>query len=315
MPPAPPPGRRPAPTVSPRPRRGGLGWWLAGCGCLAVAGALVLGLVVLGVVVTRLPSDDGGGTPPGSAQSPRAASPASPGVSEQLVLFASERDRFHALAAALDGNPAAPLVTDFDAFRRLEDRAAAPHLGSFSAETLAQQARRQRVQLERRIAAAEKRRRNRSGTLTEGLVDRAGRGFIDIRWDAASACGASEREGWRTSGCITKGDSLTVHLLREREFDGDWDRRMIVVHELAHIYQRADRQRYDARRGRVDRLLAKGLFQGSEEKMADCYALTYYGEWSLSRGNVEIGYGYVCGRSERRAIRTWAADVDAPIPG
>ncbi|GEB16644.1 hypothetical protein GUY44_01940 [Pimelobacter simplex] len=303
------------PRPSPRPRRSGVGWWLAGCGCLAVTGALVLGLVVLGVVVTRLPSGDGGGTPPGSAQSPQAGSTAAPGVAEQLVLFEAERERFYALAAVLDGNPVKPLVTDFDAFQRLEKRAGQPNLGSFSAQTLVQQAARQRQQLQRRIAAAEKRRVNRSGSLTEGIVDRAGDGFIDIRWDAASACGASEREGWRTSGCITKGDSLTVHLLREREFGGDWDRRMIVVHELAHIYQRADRQRYDARRGRVDRLLAKGLFQGSEEKMADCYALTYYGEWSLTRGNLEIGYGYVCGRSERRALRKWAADVDAPMPG
>lgn len=312
MPPAPRPWPTPGP---PGPRRNGLGWWLAGCGCLAVVGALVLGLVVLGVVVTRLPSDGGGATPPGSAQSPRGASPATPGVAELLELFETERERFYALAAALDGNPVKPLVTDFDAFRRLEERAGQPNLGSFSAQTLVQQATRQRQQLQRRIAAAEQRRVNRSGSLTEGIVDRAGHGFIGIRWDAASACGASEREGWRTSGCIKKGDSLTVHLLREREFDGDWHKRMIVVHELAHIYQRADRQRYDARRGHVDRLLAKGLFQGSEEKMADCYALTYHGEWSLTRGNLEIGYGYVCSRSERRAIRRWAADVDAAMPG
>jgi hypothetical protein len=90
---------------------------------------------------------------------------------------------------------------------------------------------------------------------------------------------------------------------------------MVTVHELAHVYQYADARRFEDGRGEADRLVEKGLFQGSDEKMADCYALTYYDQASLTHGNVTLGYGYVCNAAERQAIRSWAADVNAPMPG
>lgn len=304
-----------SPTPSPAPapaRRRGIGWWFAGCGCLALVALVVIGIMLLGGLGAALSSDDGdrqrGGT--------QTSVPADPGAGDDpLGAFEAEREAYYELVAQLDGNPAAPLVTHEDVFRRYEERAASEGLTSFSAETLAQQARELREQLQQSIAEAEKRRVNNSGTLTEDIVDQAGEGFIDIRWDAASACPSSDEEGWRTSACVTKEDSLTVRLLPEKEFSSDWEKRMLVVHELAHVYQRADGTRFEDRNGHADRLVEQGLFQGDLEKMADCYALTYHDEWSLSRGDVEIGYGYVCGESERKAIREWAADVDAPLPG
>ena len=155
---------------------------------------------------------------------------------------------------------------------------------------------------------------NSSGSLSEELVDGAGDGFIDVRWDAASVCGASDRDGWRTTGCVLRGDSLTIHLLAESEYSSEWELRMMVVHELAHVYQRADAARFMDGSRDYERLLDQGLFQGSSEKMADCYALTYHDEWTLETEDYWIGYGYVCDESEREAIRAWAADLNAPMP-
>ncbi|MFD5213609.1 hypothetical protein [Microbacterium sp. NPDC058345] len=296
-------------------RRRGRGWWFAGCGCLVLVAVVIIGVVLLGGLGAALSSGDGDSRRD-DAGTPATQVPGDEAVgNDPLAVFESEREAYDALAAQLDGNPAAPLVLKQDVFRRLEERAEDPNLTEFSAETLAQQARQLREQVQQSIAAAETRRGNSSGTLTEDIVDKAGAGFIDIRWDAASACPVSGEEGWRTSACVTKEDSLTVHLLPEKEYSSDWEKRMLVVHELAHVYQRADGARFEDRHGRADELVDQGLFEGDFEKMADCYALTYHDQWSLSRGNLEIGYGYVCGEAERQAIREWAADVDAPLPG
>lgn len=279
---------------------------------MALLGIAVLAIVLIGVIGAEVSSHDAPRAENGtSAPAPR---PGDPVVDEHLRTFESERVRFHELADQLDGNPAAPLVTDPVVFARLEARAAAPNLSGFSAQTLAQQARRHRENVQQLVAAAERRRANTSGSVIEAMVDRAGDGLIDIGWDAATACRPAEREEWRTTACVTKEDSLTVHFLPDSTFSSDWERRMIAAHELAHIYQRADRNRYEEHRGHYDRLLKQGLFQRSDEKMADCYALTYNDQRSLTHGRLEIGYGYVCSDAERRAIRAWAADVDAPMP-
>lgn len=47
--------------------------------------------------------------------------------------------------------------------------------------------------------------------------------------------------------------------------------------------------------------------------MADCYAHSYFNDWTLSDGVTESAYGYICGDSERRAIRDWAASMNAPL--
>ncbi|QOR72299.1 hypothetical protein IM660_08750 [Ruania alkalisoli] len=219
-----------------------------------------------------------------------------------MAVYEAERERYYELAAQLEGNPVAPLVTRPVWFELLEERAASAD-SPYLAEGLARDAQRYREELEGHIADAEDRRINDTGTLSEGFVDNAGHGFITILWDAATVCDDD------AIGCVT-GDSLTVHMLAESEYDSEYELRTTLVHELAHVYQRADSARFRDGSSDYERLLDQGLFEGSSEKMADCYALTYYDEWT----DAGAGYGYVCDESEREAIRTWAADLNAPVP-
>lgn len=289
------------------PRRSRAGCWIAGCGCLALVGAVIVIGTLLGAVGAALPS----GAP--GPQVTGGSSQESENVAEHLRAFEADRTRYYELLTALDGNPVAPLVSQLSFMQRVEREAAVPNLSEIAARSVAQQARSFREELEAEVAAAESRRANASGTVTEQLIDEAGDGFIDVVWDAATACTAAE-EGYLIAGCVRGGDPLTVHLQAEGEFSGDWERRMLVAHELAHVYQAADSARFDDGVGSADELVEQGLFQGSDEKMADCYALTYYGEWTLQNERTELGYGYVCGEAERQAIREWAAEIHAPMP-
>jgi len=295
----------PGPGPQAPPRRSSAGCWWAGCGCLAVAAILVVVIVIVAGLGAALSS--GGGQPPSSQ-----GAPADPALEQQLVLLEQEFAAIDALRAQLAGNPVEPLVAWFEWYDRQVVAMSEPDVSEFSVRSLVSQLIPFREDLQQRIADAEVRRSNASGTLSEALVDAAGNGFIDIQWDAATACTADDREDWRTIGCVKKGDSLTVHLLPEQDFANEWALRMTVMHELAHVYQRADVARFRDGDGVYEDLIAQGLFQGNEEAMADCYALTYYGEWTLTTGDYSIGYGYVCDETERQAIRDWAADVGAP---
>lgn len=291
------------PPRTPR-RRPGTVAWLMGCGFLAVAAFMAV--VVIAGLGAVLSSE--GGSPTGPAQ-PTAADSA---IEAQIARYQQERTRIDELAVAFDGTAVASLVAWFEWLHRQDERMADPALLEYTAQTIATQTTTFREELEASIVAAKTRRKNRSGSVTERIVDRAGKGFIGIRWDAATACKAEVREGWRRIGCVKKGDSLTVHLLPEREL-GRWGSTRAVVHELAHVYQRADKARSIDNKGDYEALLAKGMFQGSLESMADCFSMTYYDEWTLSRDGQSIGYGYVCNKKERRAIRRWAASIGAPL--
>lgn len=291
-------------TPLPPPRRRGIGWWFAGCGCLAVIGVFVVLAVVGGALLS-----------PGDDVDARGTDPAGGSSGDTPAAFAAERQKYYALAAELDGNPVASLVTESRGFQLLEQRAEAPRLTEAAAADLAQKAKERRERLQKRIDEAETRRGNASGSITEGLVDAAGQGFIDIRWDAATACAVSGHEGRTTAGCVSE-DPLAVHILPEKQLFGDWGARMVVLHELTHLYQRADSDARGIRETSESlKLVEQGLFQGSSEKMADCYALTYLNGWTLSNELGTVGYGYVCNAEERQAIRRWAADIHAPMPG
>lgn len=288
-----------------RPRRKGIGWLFAGCGCLAVVAVIAAIAAIGGIGAATVSRED---------SAPVAPAAEDQAVAEQLAIYDAERAKYHELLGELDGNPVAPLVTDQDFMERIDREAAVPNISEIAARGVAQQAREFREELQAQVTAAQERRADSSGTLTEQLVDQAGDGFIDVRWDAATVCGDTE-QGKVNTGCVLGGHPLVIHLQAESEASGDWERRMVVAHELAHVYQHADARRFEDGKGDADRLIEQGLFQGSDEKMADCYALTYYDQRSLSDGKVNLGYGYVCNASERQAIRTWAADVNAPMPG
>lgn len=299
-----------SPVPMSRGRRSVAGWWVAGCGCLTLVVLVLIGLVFAGGALVSSGGDDG--TSRGSNAS--SDTPDGQFIDEQMSIVASERQRYYELAAQLEGNPVAPLVTELAKSQRLDVRIEANDINRFQAQNFAQEATDLRENLERRIAEAEGRRGNASGTISEALVDEAGDGFIDIGWDAATACRTSEEEGSKTAGC-TSNDPLGVHILPENELFGDWGVRITTLHELAHLYQYADlEQSTDQDTSSSLALKEQGFFEGSGEKMSDCYALTYTGGWALESEQGSSGYGYVCNETERQAIREWAARIHAPMP-
>jgi hypothetical protein len=304
------PAYAPVPTVAsaPPPRRSGIGWWLGGCGCLAVG---VVAIIVFVVALGAL-SGSGSPSPSGGDRGVQPTGAGDPEAQAQLAIYESERARYDELAAQLVGNPVAPLVL-IDEFyvQGLEREAAETPMSESRARSVAERMQGFRAELEVNVTAAESRRTIASGSITEPLVDQAGDGFIDVRWDAAEFC---DSDGG-TLACVDTSDPLTIHLMPETSLGGDWSKRMVVTHELAHVYQEADAARFDDGGSSWQRLLDRGLFQGSDEKMADCYALTVHDAWSLSSGNFTVGYGYVCDAAERQAIREWAAELNAPMPG
>lgn len=294
----------------PRPRRSGVGWWFAGCGCLTLLMLVLFGGLLAG---GALLSAGGGGSASRTGRD-SANTPDEQYIDEQMSIAASERQTFHELAAQLEGNPVGPLVTEFTKSQRLDRRIAEGAINRFQAEDLAQEAVEMREALEQRIADAAERRGNASGTISEALVDEAGADFIDIAWDAATECATSDKESVRTAGC-TSVDPLGVHILPENELFGEWGVRLTTLHELAHLYQNADGEASEwTDSSATSGLKARGYFEGNGEKLADCYALTYTGGWTLENEQGSIGYGYVCNESERQAIREWAAHIHAPMP-
>ncbi|WP_430592020.1 hypothetical protein [Humidisolicoccus flavus] len=298
-------------------RRSSAGWWFAGCGCLAVAALVIVVLVMsFGLGAALLPSSTQGNPVQPQPQQPQPQQPQATtdsGVAAQIALFRADQARINELAAQLEGNPVAPLVADLRNFRLDEKRADDPTIGIYEAKPIAERAAALRVSLEESIAKAEARRTNASGSLTEGIVDAAGNGFIDIQWDAATACSSQAAPGRENIGCVKASDPLTVHLLPEQEVGSVWMNEMLVTHELAHVYQHADDLGADDYSGAYHDLLAQGHFQGSKEVMADCFALTVYDRWSLTNGTESQGNGYVCNEAERQVLREWAASLNVQM--
>lgn len=288
-------------------RRSGVGWWFAGCGCLAVVAVVLIAFLGLGAALAPSERPGTNEAAPDNPTVPETAT--DPQVAQQIASFRADQPKINELAAQLEGNPVAPLVADLRTFGSDEQRADDPTIGIYEAKPIAERAAALRAELEQSVSDAQARRANASGSLTAGIVDAAGNGFIDIRWDAASVCTGAE-PGREIIGCVLSSDPLTVHLLPENEVGGTWANQMLVMHELAHVYQAADDQGADDYSGAYNDLFTQGLFQGSKEVMADCFALTYYDQWWMSNGSETHGDGYVCNESERQAIREWAAGLD-----
>lgn len=290
----------------PPPRRNGIGYWLAGCGCLAVVGIL---FVVLLVFVSL-----GSLTPSGRGDAPPAQSGADE-IAENIAAYEAELETIHTLSADFEGNPVAPLILDQPRLDELATEASDPELSVFGSRSLVQAVSGIRKNLEPLIAAAAQRRANASGSVSEALVDEAGNGYIDIAWDAADFCGGIESEDKVAVACPLGGASPAIHIMAESYYPSAAAVEHVVIHELAHIYQSADSARFEDSVSEADRLIAQGLFNSSRESMADCYALTYQNLWTLAFGDRTYGYGYVCNDAERQEIRNWAASLHAPMPG
>ncbi|MGA7147816.1 MAG: hypothetical protein WBX17_04910, partial [Microbacterium sp.] len=273
------------------PRRGGVGCFVIGCGGMVLLAFGFVALLLVGAALSSGGSDDGP-----TVQGPAMPGPTSddPAVSEALAAFDAELARYHELAALLEGNPAAPLVTGASRFAALEQSRADPNITGSAAASLAQKAQAHRQELEQHIADAAARSTNASGSVSEALIDDAGAGFIDLVWDADTACGeSSHSEEWAVGGCVTGSDPLTIHLDPADQSAGGTGQRVLVLHELAHVYQKADHFSQADYVSIATDLVEQGYFQGSEEVMADCYALTYMNQWTLEFEEGEYGYGYV----------------------
>lgn len=298
------PAVRPMMSAAPVRRRGRGGLCaLLGCGGIALLGMAVVAAVLVGGLTS---SPAAPGRPEAGGTTTRE---------ESLAAFEQERAAFSQLYAQIETNPVAPLVADVVEFRRWEEAVANPGLTDDSIAGYAAKARTARQELEQRIVDAEARRANTSGTVTEALADEGRQGFIDIQWDAATACAVSRRadEGRTTIGCVSE-DPLAVHLAPEDQLGGDAGMRQVVLHELNHLYARADSDAKGSAPSASLVLLDQGYFQGSSEVFADCYALTYLDLWTLTFEGRETGYGYICTADERQLVRAWAAEVHAPLP-
>lgn len=292
----------PAPAPAPRSGRGGL-CALIGCGGIALLGFAVVMVFVIGGLVATSPSPD--------PQTEEGTS----SRGESLAAFDAERSKYDELYAQIETNPVAPLVADLLTFQRLERTISQPPVTDASVADHASEARSIRETLEQRIADAATRRTNASGSVSEAIVDEAGQGFIDIAWNADTECGTPGEadDGRVTIGCISE-EPLTVHLAPEDQLGGDTAIRLVVLHELTHLYMRADSDANGAELGTSSVLVEQGYFQGSSEVFADCYALTYLDLRTLTFDGRDYGYGYICAAEERQLMREWAAEVHAPMP-
>lgn len=290
----------------PRPRRRGLGWVLGGCGCLTLFGGIAVAAMLIGGFGSATSGDRDQPNPPAAGAGT---------IDEHLAVIDVESAEYRRLATQLDGNPVAALVTRPARFERLQSAAAKGPINAIHAARLADDAKTYRADLERAIAEAAERRANASGTIAEDLVDSAGNGFIDIRWDADAKCTVSSKPGSVTAGCVSE-NPVTVHVLPQKaQRGGDQGIRLVVLHELTHLYTRAENDAAGDAKSTSLTLTEQGHFQGSSESFADCYALTYLNASSLQSEDASFGYGYVCDAAERQAIRRWAAEVGAPMPG
>lgn len=324
------------------PRRSGAWGWFIGIGSLTLVGAVALisALVSSSLVPSdpetrqsrsplasrqaplpsrqipipthRAPLPSRQPLPTRPAPQPAPSAPSTDPVAKVIAAFKKDRDKFNTLAAKLNGNPVAPLVTNERRFRYLEGYLGQSGLSESNANKAATEARQHLKSLEKAIAAAKKRRGNSSGTSIEQYVDDSADGFVALSWDAITACNYKMKGDMEIGGCV-KDNEAKIHLRRRDGTFGQWSQKMIVVHEMAHVYQVVDEERNWPKASEMDKLLKKGLFRGSHESMADCYSLEYLDEPDLKQGNAWVGYGYVCNASERKAIRKWAADVKVPM--
>ncbi len=146
-----------------------------------------------------------------------------------------------------------------------------------------------------------------TGSEYESVIDRLSSGFVTTLLDDAHALCATD-----ALACVTSDDPLTVHFDATDNglpYMTDWLRTGIAYHEFAHVLQFTNP-------GPTERALTS--FDGDDETMADCFALTYLDGWTLDHQiwtdsytywEVSIGYGYTCNSAQRQVIRDWYGEL------
>ena len=163
-------------------------------------------------------------------------------------------------------------------------------------------------------AASEQATTNGSGTKYEAVIDSLGDGFVTAVVDNADKlCGED------VLACVLSDDPYTVHFDKgdaNQPYMTDWLRTGLAYHEFAHVLQTTNPEATAT---------ALEAFDGNDEKMADCYALTYLDGWTLDHTvwvsdyqywEVSIGYGYTCNKAQKQVVRDWYEQLgytSAPI--
>ncbi len=152
-------------------------------------------------------------------------------------------------------------------------------------------------------AARDQAATNGSGTKYEAVIDSLGDGFVTAVVDDADKLCEDD-----VLACVVSDDPYTVHFDKadsKLPYMTNWLRTGLAYHEFAHVLQLTNPEATAT---------ALEAFDGDDEKMADCYALTYLKGWTLDHTiwvsdveywEVSIGYGYTCNSAQKQVVRDW----------
>ena len=144
---------------------------------------------------------------------------------------------------------------------------------------------------------------NTTGSTYEAVIDRLGAGFATSVIDDADTLCAED-----VLACVVSDDPTTVHFDAADSslpYMNDALKTGLAYHEFAHVLQFANPDATHT---------ALKSFDGDEETMADCFALTYLDGWTLDHRvfvnryeywDVSIGYGYTCNDAQKQVVRDW----------
>jgi hypothetical protein len=229
------------------------------------------------------------------------------GEQEQLIekkeTFAAAMRDLVATASEFDGEPFGVLVPE-SAFESIATRGWSGRWDAAALDRATADARDADGELAEVLAAARKEASgNRSGTTYEAVLDRLGGGFVTASIDDADALCEQD-----VLGCVISDDPYTVHFDAANSslpYMNDWLRTGLAYHEFAHVLQMTNPEPTQK---------TVEAFDGDEETMADCFALTYLDGWQLDHRiwtsdieywDVSMGYGHTCDDSQRKAVRDW----------
>ncbi|MFE6964895.1 hypothetical protein ACFVAJ_07265 [Agromyces sp. NPDC057679] len=160
---------------------------------------------------------------------------------------------------------------------------------------------------------------NASGSGYEAVIDRLSGGFVSsVIDDAKTLCADGDDDGDHGDllACVFHDDPYLVHFdaaANAVPYMNDELRTGIAYHEFAHVLQITNPS---ATRDALE------AFDGDDEVMADCYALTFLDGWKLDHRiwtsdyeywDVNIGYGTACTGAQQQVIRDWHAKLGVEL--